>query len=160
MPKVVADYSKKRRSALYRIVIFVFALFLFLVLIPTIYLFIGKFINRWFSIPCPRTLELILTGITLAAGVLFMLWSVWTQWSLGRGGPAPVAPTQKLILSGPYACCRNPMHLGALLETAKGVRSTHTAKGVRSTHTYGQGCHIRPRVSGLHIWQKNKMPKV
>jgi protein-S-isoprenylcysteine O-methyltransferase Ste14 len=32
----------------------------------------------------------------------------------GRGTPAPLAPAQKLVASGPCAACRNPVELGAL----------------------------------------------
>ena len=112
MPEVVVDYSKRKRTVLFRIVSFLGALLILLGMIPMIYLFIGKFINQWFSIPCPRTVELILAAGIGIAGLLIMLWSTWAQWAIGRGGPVPVAPTQKLIISGPYAYCRNPMHLG------------------------------------------------
>ena len=112
--KIVVGFSQNRRSGLYKTVTFLCALFLFLILFPTAYVFIGKFINQWLSVPCSRTAELVLTGISITAGLLFMLWSAWTQWALGRGGPVPAAPTQKLITTGPYACCRNPIHLGGL----------------------------------------------
>jgi protein-S-isoprenylcysteine O-methyltransferase Ste14 len=56
-----------------------------------------------------------LAGISGVFSLLLMMWSVWVQWSVGRGGPVPVVPTRKLITTGPYALCRNPMHLGALL---------------------------------------------
>lgn len=112
--KIVAGFSQNRRSGLYKMISFLCALFLFLILFPIAYLFIGKFINQWFSVPCLRIVELVLAGISIIAGLLFMLWASWTQWVLGRGGPVPVAPTQKLISTGPYACCRNPLHLGAL----------------------------------------------
>ena len=112
--ETVADYSKRRRSLLYKAFFFLLALFLFLFLIPIAYFFTGKFITQWFFISCPRTIELILAGISMAIGLLIMLWSTWAQWITGRGGPVPVAPTQKLITTGPYAYCRNPLHFGAL----------------------------------------------
>ena len=34
---------------------------------------------------------------------------------MGRGTPAPIAPTQKLIVDGPYRKRRNPMLLGATI---------------------------------------------
>ncbi|HUW18715.1 MAG TPA: isoprenylcysteine carboxylmethyltransferase family protein [Sedimentisphaerales bacterium] len=87
----------------------------FLVILPGGYLFVARFFNRWVSIPCTRPVELTLAGISGTVGLLIALWSAWTQWTVGRGGPTPLAPTQKLITSGPYAYCRNPLHLGTIL---------------------------------------------
>lgn len=44
-------------------------------------------------------------------GWLFAMWFVQAQFALGEG--IPVFATQKLIVQGPYAHCRNPMTLGA-----------------------------------------------
>lgn len=108
----IAALSKQNRSKLYRVISFSIAVCIIMVLIPIVFLLIGKAVNRWISISCPRNIELLLAGISGAIGLLILLWSVWTQWSVGRGGPTPVAPTQKLITSGPYALCRNPFQLG------------------------------------------------
>jgi protein-S-isoprenylcysteine O-methyltransferase Ste14 len=86
-----------------------------MVAMPIGYVWIGGLINRWLIIPCPRNIELVLAGISGVLSLLMIVWSIWTQWIVGRGGPVPIAPTQKLITSGPYVLCRNPMHLGSLL---------------------------------------------
>ncbi|HUT30696.1 MAG TPA: isoprenylcysteine carboxylmethyltransferase family protein [Sedimentisphaerales bacterium] len=98
-----------------RVLYFLAACIVFLVIFPVVYLFVAGFLNRWVSIPCTRPVELILAGISGAVGLLIALWAAWTQWTVGRGGPTPLAPTQKLITNGPYAYCRNPMHLGTIL---------------------------------------------
>lgn len=85
-----------------------------MILLPMVFFFAGKFLNRWISIPCARSLELILAAILGTLGLLILLWSLLTQWKAGRGGPVPIAPTQKLITTGPYAYCRNPLQLGQL----------------------------------------------
>ncbi|MHC5075821.1 MAG: methyltransferase family protein [Planctomycetota bacterium] len=85
-----------------------------MILLPVVYFFAGKFLNKWISIPCSRSLEVLLAAVSAAIGLSIQLWSLLTQFIVGRGGPVPVVPTQKLITTGPYAYCRNPLHLGTL----------------------------------------------
>ena len=115
MVQRLIGYSHVHRSTLYRVVSFSIAICVFMVLIPIVYVWIGRLIGRWLIIPCPRNIELILAGISGMIGLWVIMWTVWVQWIVGRGGPVPVAPTRKLITTGPYALCRNPMHFGALL---------------------------------------------
>jgi protein-S-isoprenylcysteine O-methyltransferase Ste14 len=46
-------------------------------------------------------------------GSFLVIWSVRVQFVMGKGTPAPMAATQKLVVTGPYAYSRNPMTLGA-----------------------------------------------
>src|SRR5690606_28947906 len=46
------------------------------------------------------------------AGAVVLLHGVWRFATEGRGTPAPVAPTEALVLGGPYRYVRNPMYLG------------------------------------------------
>ncbi len=48
-------------------------------------------------------------------GWSFAAWSVYVQYEIGKGTPVPVVPTKRLITSGPYKYCRNPMVFGTLL---------------------------------------------
>ena len=48
-------------------------------------------------------------------GLLLISLTVWVQLKIGKGTPLPIAPTQKLVVVGPYKYCRNPMILGAIL---------------------------------------------
>ena len=48
-------------------------------------------------------------------GLALVSWSVYIQYVLGQGTPAPKVSTQKLVTRGPYVYSRNPMTLGALL---------------------------------------------
>ena len=50
---------------------------------------------------------------TIIGGGFLVIWSVRIQYTLGKGTPAPIKATQKLVVSGPYAYTRNPMTLGA-----------------------------------------------
>jgi protein-S-isoprenylcysteine O-methyltransferase Ste14 len=53
--------------------------------------------------------------LPLALGVLLMLrcWADFVR--RGRGTPAPVAPTEELVVAGPYRWVRNPMYVAGLL---------------------------------------------
>ena len=114
MVQRLIGYSHIHRSTLYRVTSFSIAICFFMILMPIAYVWIGRLVARWLIIPCPRNIELILAGISGMIGLWLMMWTVWAQWTVGRGGPVPVAPTRKIITTGPYTLCRNPMHFGAL----------------------------------------------
>ncbi len=59
--------------------------------------------------------NLILGSGLVAAGFLLGWWSVYVQFTVGRGTPVPVMATQQLIVQRPYSYCRNPMALGAIV---------------------------------------------
>jgi len=56
-------------------------------------------------------LNLFVGLLFIVPGWLFAMWFVQAQFAQGEG--IPVFATQKLIVQGPYAYCRNPMTLGA-----------------------------------------------
>lgn len=51
----------------------------------------------------------------ILGGLALVAWSVYIQYTLGKGTPAPKVATQRLVTHGPYAYTRNPMTLGSLL---------------------------------------------
>jgi len=53
--------------------------------------------------------------ILAALGLFLGLWTVWAQYRHARGTPVPIKATKKLLTSGPYSLCRNPMLLGTIL---------------------------------------------
>ncbi len=109
----IADFAKKRHSVLYRVMSLGFGICFCMILIPIVYLLVGKFVNQWLFFSCSRNIEIIFAGILGIISLLVLLCSVRTLWTVGRGSPVPViAPTQKLIDSGPYAFCRNPLFWG------------------------------------------------
>lgn len=66
----------------------------------------------------------LITALSLlcsAVGIFFCLWANLELIKRGRGGAAVIGPlklcreTSRLVVSGPYALCRNPMHLGIIL---------------------------------------------
>lgn len=60
--------------------------------------------------PTARVAGLILT----VAGATVLLHSFWRFIIEGRGTPAPVAPTERLVTGGAYRFVRNPMYLSVL----------------------------------------------
>lgn len=83
--------------------------------LPLLYVWFGRIIDEHWHVSHPVLLEIVLGIPTLSSGAVLMIWSVAAQWRIGRGTPAPVAPTSQLIVTGPYELCRNPMLLGAIL---------------------------------------------
>lgn len=74
---------------------------------------IGWVFNDWGRIRLGWLNQVLGPALTVG-GFALVGWSVHIQYILGKGTPAPMVATQKLVRMGPYACTRNPMTLGAL----------------------------------------------
>jgi len=108
--------SQKERSAHFRAASLLFGAILFLVIVPFILITLAEeILIKAIIITWPRSMEVIVGLTSTALGLVFLIWSVFSQWFVGKGTPAPVAPTQKLVIVGPYRLCRNPIQLGAML---------------------------------------------
>ena len=57
----------------------------------------------------------LLGSILILLGLAYALWSIIDQLLLARGTPLPIMATKKLLISGPFKYCRNPMSFGTLL---------------------------------------------
>ncbi len=85
---------------------------LFLILAPgTVAGFIPWWITGWRLRPVGLE-PLRWLGWALCALALALLLECFGRFAfLGRGTPAPVAPTERLVVSGPYRRVRNPMYV-------------------------------------------------
>jgi protein-S-isoprenylcysteine O-methyltransferase Ste14 len=108
------QFNQRKFSTTYKLASLLGGMLVFLIIIPFLILYVGTW-SGLAQITGPRWLELCLALVGMPVGLFFLTWSTWTQWQRGEGTPALNAPPQKLIISGPYCWCRNPIELGALL---------------------------------------------
>ena len=80
-----------------------------LVIIPSVLLYLTNF-----SFSRPNILQVVFFLICFVIGVFFAVWSMTTFKSKGNGTPAPWAPPQNFVVSGPYRYVRNPMISGVI----------------------------------------------
>ncbi|MDR1308103.1 MAG: hypothetical protein LBK74_11085 [Treponema sp.] len=95
-------FTGKNNSRSYKIISLIFGSIFFLAILPTIFIIIGHFIKVYISINLNRIIELIISMIGIISGLYFLIWATITQWKIGDGTPAPNAPTQHLIIIGPF----------------------------------------------------------
>jgi protein-S-isoprenylcysteine O-methyltransferase Ste14 len=100
-----------------RLALLVAAGVLFVIILPQAILRLGGRLDRLLGWPAllHPPVNAILGGLMILAGWPFALWSIYVQYTLGRGTPVPVMATQELIVRPPYSYCRNPMALGTII---------------------------------------------
>lgn len=87
---------------------------LFLVLAPGTIAGLGPWlIVRW-PAPIPNVALAMLGGFVMALGAVLLV-ECFARFALqGRGTPAPVAPPERLIVTGAYRRVRNPMYVAVV----------------------------------------------
>ncbi len=112
--RFILKFHHRKNSTLYKFVSLAAGAFVFLVIIPSLLIWIGSFVDQYFSINGSKIIKVSIAVVSIGIGLFFLLWSTYTQLKIGKGTPAPVAPTQKLVVTGPYKLMRNPIEFGAI----------------------------------------------
>jgi protein-S-isoprenylcysteine O-methyltransferase Ste14 len=117
--KPLADFlvrlSKRKHTTGYKLLSLLGGVVFFLAVLPAIFIGIGLVIEPLVPVRWNQAVCLTVSVITIPIGLMVLAWTAVTQWTMGMGTPAPNAPTQKLVVVGPYRYCRNPIELGAIL---------------------------------------------
>jgi len=90
---------------------------IFLVIAPgTLDVYVPWWISRWqVHAPFPGFAELRIAGVLLIAAAVPILLESFARFALqGLGTPAPVFPTQRLMVKGFYRYVRNPMYVAVV----------------------------------------------
>ncbi|MBI4557680.1 MAG: isoprenylcysteine carboxylmethyltransferase family protein [Candidatus Hydrogenedentes bacterium] len=111
----IVEKSRQERSAKEKLLGLVADEAFFLILVPWLLILPAALLTRWIPGIIPRNAEAGLGVLTTFAGLSYSLWAVGCQWRLGHGTPSLQAPTEQLVVSGPYRNSRNPIQFGALL---------------------------------------------
>ena len=112
-----SKWAEKEHSETARLTALLPAGILFLILVPYTLLVVSPSLDVRLGLDLlsPSPASLIVGAILLVAGLFFAQWSIVTQFTRGRGTPLPIMPTQRLITTGPFQYCRNPMTLGTIV---------------------------------------------
>lgn len=110
-------WSEIEYSLLQRIIATLFSGVIFVILIPyTLIIFSPMIDQRLGFSPIPVGIGIMSIGaIFILVGLVFALWSILSQLLRARGTPLPMMATKKLLVSGPFKYCRNPMSFGTIL---------------------------------------------
>ena len=115
--KTFQDWAKREYSTSQRLIALGFEGVLFLLFLPFLLVVSSATIDRWIQLPrfTAGTVNLVVALPLIVGGIFLGLWAIQAQMTSGRGTPAPMMPTRKLVVNGPFAYCRNPMTLGTFI---------------------------------------------
>ena len=112
--KKILIKSLKQQTRRHQLVCLVLDETFFLIIVPWLLIFPAHWISQWFPVMNIPSCAVMVAGIfAILAGLFYSLWAVLCQWRQGSGTPSLNAPTQHLVISGPYRLSRNPIQLGS-----------------------------------------------
>jgi protein-S-isoprenylcysteine O-methyltransferase Ste14 len=117
MMQFFIKWANRNTSVWQRLAILGLGAIIFPLLIPFIFAFlltqIDAMIGLRFLLFSP--IAFFIGAILVIIGGIVAIWTIVVQITLAGGTPFPMVPTRKLIKTGPFALCRNPMTLGTIL---------------------------------------------
>lgn len=99
---LLVNFQKRKNSKTYKLLSLSIGIAFFLIVLPAIFIYIGFQIDQYLHIEGNDMIRIIISLLTMIIGLSVLYWSAYTQLKIGNGTPAPNAPTQQLIISGPY----------------------------------------------------------
>jgi protein-S-isoprenylcysteine O-methyltransferase Ste14 len=114
--RIFIRWADRQTSLWQRIAILAIGALLFLLLMPLFLVLVLAEADGplgWGGIFSGRACFIIGAILTVVGGITGV-WTVAVQFMRGSGTPFPMVPTKRLISTGPYAMCRNPMALGTI----------------------------------------------
>jgi len=111
------EWAQKEHNVIIRIIATLIAGSFFVFVIPYLMLLLSCAIENWLNITRFHLylVNYSVDALCISIGLFFAVWSVAVQVFLVRGTPLPMMPTKKLLITGPFKYCRNPMSFGILL---------------------------------------------
>ncbi len=113
--KTVADAADKDRSERYTVAAVSIGGGAFLIVLPAILFGLCYLLYEYILLPHSEAVRVVFAWIATLGGLAMLGWTAFVQSEIGKGTPVPLAPPRKLIVTGPYRYCRNPMQLGAVV---------------------------------------------
>jgi protein-S-isoprenylcysteine O-methyltransferase Ste14 len=107
--------SMRNRPLDRKIIAIILGGFTFLIVIPFLLFLAVYALERFVPASDWRLAQIAFSLAAIGFGLFIVAWSTLTLARIGGGTPVPVVPPQRLIVSGPYKLCRNPIQLGAML---------------------------------------------
>jgi protein-S-isoprenylcysteine O-methyltransferase Ste14 len=101
------------------ILAYILGAFIVFIVVPGIMVYLA---SLWYYPFMPENkIPIVFGAFSSAVGLVFVIWANYELIKKGHGGAVVVgaiklsSETVKLVTTGPYSICRNPMHLGLVL---------------------------------------------
>ena len=110
------QWQNQDKSGKNRILALVIGALIFPISIPVLLIVVLPRLDQSFGLgPLLHGPGNIIIGVLLILlGGIVAIWTIAIQITRASGTPFPMLPTKKLLISGPFKYCRNPMTLGTI----------------------------------------------